>query len=94
MGVYRGPPLTMKTFEIGAQGDELALVGAETLSGLTVRDQPNVVLVEHDGRTNDGHRIVVTRPDHDWTYEDFRVFYGTESANATPPAKSLPYRCR
>ncbi len=87
MGVHRGPPLDTKTFEIGTQGDVLTLLGAGALSGLTVRDLPATVLVEHDGRMPDGRRIVVTRPEHDWTYDDFRVFFGPESAMLERPMK-------
>jgi hypothetical protein len=38
---------------------------------------PGEVVVESVADAADGSRIVVTRPKDDWTYDDFRVFYGT-----------------
>lgn len=76
MGVFRGE-LQAKSFEIGAQGDVLAVVQPDALAQLEVRNLPGTVVPEHDATTQDGHRIFVTRPEVDWGYEDFRVFYGT-----------------
>ncbi len=75
MGVYRGE-LGAKSFEIGKQGDVLTLIGADVLSTFQVRNLPGNVVVEYSATTQDGHRLLVTRPMVDWTYSDFRVFYG------------------
>jgi len=75
MGVYRGE-LAAKSFEIGVEGDVLTLVGADVLAAFEVRNLPGGVVVEYDATTQDGHRLIVTRPMVDWTYDDFRVFYG------------------
>jgi len=76
MGVVRGE-LKDKTFDVGAQGDVLELVDASAYANLAIRNIPGSVVVAYDASTSDGRRIVVTRPDVDWSYEDFRVFFGT-----------------
>lgn len=76
MAVFRGEPKS-KTFEIGTEGDVLELVDATAYASLAVRNIPGTVNVEYDASTSDGRRIVVTRPEVDWSYEDFRVFFGT-----------------
>lgn len=76
MAVFRGE-LKDKTFEIGVEGDVLELVDASTYASFEVRNLPGAVIVEYDASTSDGRRIVVTRPEVDGSYEDFRVFFGT-----------------
>ncbi|MDB4935573.1 MAG: hypothetical protein JWP87_2545 [Labilithrix sp.] len=76
MGVFRGD-LQTKSFDVGQQGDVLELVGVDVLAGLQLQNLPGDVVTEYDATTEDGHRLVVTRPAADWTYESFRVFYGT-----------------
>jgi hypothetical protein len=34
-------------------------------------------VVEYDATSAAGNRIVLMRPDVDWSYDDFRFFYGT-----------------
>jgi hypothetical protein len=76
MGVAYGP-LQGKTFTIGMQGDVLTLVGPSALTGLTVKNVTNDVVLEYYGAVDDGRRFYVTRPRVDWTLTDFRVFFGT-----------------
>ena len=76
MGVVRGK-LDDKTFEVGTTGDVLEIVDAEALAGLTVKNVPGNVVVEYNASLPDGLRLFVSRPEVDWTYEDFRVFFGT-----------------
>lgn len=64
---------------IVAAGEELLILDESSLKGLDVRNLPGYVVVEYNATTQDGGRIVVTRPLDDWTYDDFRVFYGKES---------------
>lgn len=88
MGVFRGE-LNDKTFDIGARGDVLELVDASAYASLPVRNIPGAVYVEYDASRSTGDRIVVTRPDTDWTYEDFRVFYGTRARMVERPVVSV-----
>ncbi|MBX3223859.1 MAG: hypothetical protein KF795_25325 [Labilithrix sp.] len=88
MAVFRGEPKG-KTFEIGAEGDVLELVDASTYASLAVRNIPGTVNVEYDTSTSDGRRIVVTRPEVDWSYEDFRVFFGTPERMVERPVRSV-----
>jgi hypothetical protein len=70
-------PLKDKNLDISAQkGDELEVVDASVISGLRARNLPGDVLVEYSAKVESERRLIVTRPDHDWTYEDFRVFFG------------------
>lgn len=88
MGVFRGE-LKDKTFAIGTEGDVLELVDASTYASLAVRNIPGTVNVEYDASTSDGRRIVVTRPEVDWSYEDFRVFFGTPERMVERPVRNV-----
>lgn len=88
MGVFRGD-LKEKTFTIGAEGDVLELVDASAYASLELRNIPAGVFVEYDASTSDGRRLVVTRPDVDWAYDDFRVFFGTRAQMLERPVKNV-----
>lgn len=78
MGVFRGPPdPKTKSFEIGVQGEELALVPAAELSRFTLVNVAGM-RVDYDATTTDGHRLVVLSPTIDRTDDEVRVFYGTD----------------
>ncbi len=62
--------------EVLAAGNELTVRDESALSGLEVRNLPGEIEVEYMARTEDGDQLVVTRPRDDWSYEDFRLFYG------------------
>jgi hypothetical protein len=76
MGVIRGVT-SERDFTIGAQGDVLEVIGQEAIRDLILVNLPGFVDVPFDAVTEDGHRLVVTHPSYEWTYSDFRVFYGT-----------------
>ncbi len=88
MGVFRGE-LKDKTFDIGVQGDVLELVDASAYASLELRNIPTGIYVEYDASASDGRRLVVTRPDVDWAYEDFRVFIGTRARMVERPVKNV-----
>lgn len=81
MGVVHGP-LATKTFAIGTQGETLVVLGADALASYAVKNLPGTIDVEYFAMLADGRTMVVTRPDVDWSYTDFRVFLST---NATSP---------
>jgi hypothetical protein len=81
MGVVHGP-LKTKTFTIGTDGEALTVLDAGALSGYTLANLPGTIDVEYDATLPDGRTMVVTRPDVDWTYADFRLFL---SASAGAP---------
>jgi hypothetical protein len=76
MGVIRGST-TGRDFTIGAEGDVLQLVGTDALQGFTVSDPLQYLISLYYATLDDGSAVVVLRPAFDWTYSDFRVFYGT-----------------
>lgn len=87
MGIVRGP-VDGKTFDIGTQGEVLTLVGADALTGLTPKDVVDNVFVEYNATLPDGRHLFVTRPKVDWTYEDFRIFFGPPNAVLERPLVS------
>jgi hypothetical protein len=78
MGIVHGP-IDGKTFDVGSQGEVLTLVGPAALTGFAVKNLANNVVVEYNASLADGRRFFVTRPKVDWTYDDFRVFFGQPS---------------
>ena len=79
MGIFRGDlhAKGAKDFDIGTEGEVLELVTAAAYGAHPVRNLPAATVVEYDASTEDGHRLVLMRPETDWGYEDFRLFYGT-----------------
>jgi hypothetical protein len=63
-------------FEIGEEGEELALLDAEDLEDFEVRNLPATGVVEYLGDVEDGRIVVVTRPENYADYSEFRVFLG------------------
>lgn len=76
MGVVHGA-LTTKTFVIGQQGETLVVLGADALAGYSVQNLPGTIDVEYFATLADGRALVVTRPDVDASYADFRLFLST-----------------
>jgi hypothetical protein len=75
--VLEDGPLRDKNLDPSAHlGQELEIVDASVLQGLRVRNLPGDVVVEYSARVDETQRLVVTRPEHDWSYEDFRLFLG------------------
>ncbi|MBX3230212.1 MAG: hypothetical protein KIT84_24730 [Labilithrix sp.] len=81
MAVFRGAPdPATKSFDPSSQGETLTLLSPSEIAALAVENIPAQVTVEYDATTPDGRRFVLLRPDVDWSYEDFRVFFGPPSA--------------
>ena len=80
MGVVHGA-LTTKTFTIGMQGDTLTVLGADALASYTLQNLPGTIDVEYLATLPDGRTMVVTRPDVDWSYSDFRLFLSTSTTS-------------
>jgi len=79
MAVVRGP-IAGKMIDFNQEGDLLTLVSDDVVKKMPVRNLPGTVLIEHFGDSADGQRIVVTRPQDDWTYEDFKLYMGRPPA--------------
>jgi hypothetical protein len=62
--------------ELDATAHQLTPVDSASLAHFAVRNLAGDVEVEFVADVQNGARIVVTRPKDDWTYDDFRVFYG------------------
>ena len=65
--------------EVLEAGEELTVLDESSIAGLAVRNLPGEITVEYIARAESGHQIVVVRPRDDWSYEDFRLFYGAGS---------------
>jgi hypothetical protein len=81
MGIVHGA-LGTKTFTIGMQGETLTVLGGDVLASYTLENLPGTIYVEYVATLPDGRTMVVTRPDVDWSYADFRLFV---SAKGTSP---------
>ena len=88
MGVLQGD-LSGKTFTIGQQGSVLTLVSASQVAALPVANIPAQTFIEYNATIPDGHALLVVRPRDDWTYQDFRVFFGTTDHMAERPADQV-----
>jgi hypothetical protein len=67
-----------RTFaDVLAAGEELTVLEESALDDFVLVNLPGEIEVEYFARTENGEQIVVTRPRDDWSYEDFRLFYGT-----------------
>lgn len=78
MGVLEGElPRGAKEFAIGEAGEELTLVSEAELSGYSLRAETLTPVVEYAARVAGERFLIVLRPEHLETYEQFRVFYGS-----------------
>jgi hypothetical protein len=75
MGILRGT-FAGKGFVIGQQGEVLEVVGTDALAGLAVKNLPGTIVTEYQAQLADGRRILVTRPEDDGSYSDFRLYLG------------------
>ncbi|HEX2657235.1 MAG TPA: hypothetical protein VHU40_03140, partial [Polyangia bacterium] len=73
MGILRGP-LETKIFPVGIRGETLTLLGRDALAGYMLVNLSGTIYVEYVATFPDGRTMVVTRPDVDWSYSDFRLF--------------------
>jgi len=76
MGVLLGAT-NVRTFTIGQQGSVLTLIPASQVADLPVADIPAETFIEYNATLPDRRALLVVRPRDDWTYQDFRVFFGT-----------------
>lgn len=75
MGVLRGMT-NVRDFVIGQDGDLLTTLPLADVQALKLHNLGGGVFVEYAADSPDGRRLVVTRPEDDWSYEDFRLFLG------------------
>lgn len=62
---------------IGSPGTTpLTVVDDGVVSDFTLRNLPGEVTIEYVADVDDGRVMVVTHPRDDYTYDDFRMFYG------------------
>jgi hypothetical protein len=71
------------------EGEVLEVLDEVALDDLTLENFPPDVYVEYLGNLEDGRRVLVTRPEEDWDYEDFRVFLGTKDAMVEHAVESV-----
>jgi hypothetical protein len=76
IGVAQGM-LKTKTFVIGEQGEELALLRESDVAALPLHNYPSEVVVEYVAEVEDEQLLVVLRPRDLTGYDEFRVFFGT-----------------
>ena len=62
--------------EVLAVGEELAVLDETAIADLTLRNLPGDMEIEYVARIETGEGLVVIRPRDDWTYDDFRLFFG------------------
>ena len=77
MAVVQGTLKDKKTFTIGQEGEELAVLPNTAIAAMPVRNLPGDVTVEYIATSPLGEQLVVTRPRDDWSYTDFRLFLGS-----------------
>lgn len=66
---------------LGPEAERLTLVEEREVRDRALHNLSGEIVLEHLGSVDDGsgvHTIVVTRPRDDWSYEDFRLFYGAQ----------------
>jgi hypothetical protein len=76
IGLLRGPIPRTKFFTIGVDGEVLEVRSTRDLDGYRAENLPGTFSIEHAGSVPDGRWVVVTSPDVDTHYEDFRLFFG------------------
>jgi hypothetical protein len=79
-GMALAPAGSRATVGDPAVTENLEVLAPSAIDSMTLRNLPGEVTIEYVADVDDGHVIVVTRPTDDWTYDDFRVFYGTPDA--------------
>jgi hypothetical protein len=75
LGVLRGMS-NVRDFVIGQDGDLLTPLPVADVQALKLHNLGGGVFVEYAADSPDGRRLLVTRPEDDWGYEDFRLFLG------------------
>jgi hypothetical protein len=88
MGVVRGT-FADRDFVIGETGDVLTVMTPDAIAGISVFDLPDGLTVEYQATLPDGRALVVTRPGHDWDYNDFRLFLADADQMVERPVLSV-----
>jgi hypothetical protein len=57
---------------------QLEIVDAREIQSLPLKNVPGMITVEIVADAPDGSQLVLTRPTVDWSYEDFRLYYGRD----------------
>ena len=77
-GIALAPADQRKFFDqLDDSAQKLTPVDPASLTGFAVRNLAGDVVVEFVADADNDARLVVMRPKDDWSYEDFRLFYGT-----------------
>lgn len=63
--------------EIGGNGELLEVLDSAKVEMMEKQNLPGIVSIEYLAEVQGGKTIVVTRPEYDWSYEDFKLYYGT-----------------
>lgn len=82
MGAVQGTLRDRKTFVIGQDGEELTVLPNATIAAMPARNLPGTIVAEYVATLPDGRLMLVTRPLDDWSYGDFRLFFGPPTAVA------------
>lgn len=88
IGIVRGVATT-RDFTVGETGDVLTVEDAGAIAGMTALDLAGTVTVEYWAGLPDGRTLIVTRPEQDWDYSDFRLFLGTQDRMLEHPVSSV-----
>lgn len=90
-GIALAPSENQRSFfdQLGSDATPLTPVAANALSGLAVRNLPGDVHIEYVAEVEGGAQLIVTRPEDDWSYDDFRVFYSTSGPLLERTVKSV-----
>lgn len=65
--------------EVAAAGEYLQVLDESAIDSMTLKNLAGEVFVEYLARIGNGELAVVIRPEHDWSYEDFRLFMGLQA---------------
>lgn len=73
----------------GAVTTDLTVEDPKVVQDFTLRNLPGDVTIEYVAKVDGGEALVVTRPTDDWTYTDFRLFFGGLSTMDELPVKNV-----
>ncbi len=79
-----------RSFELDlVSGEELEVLDESAIDGMVAHKLPADLRVEYVARVDDASLLVVLSPVHDFNFEDFRVFFGTEQRVIERPLISV-----
>ncbi|MCK9459160.1 MAG: hypothetical protein M0R80_05940 [Proteobacteria bacterium] len=62
--------------DLCAAGEVLTVIDDAEVQAMEIQNLPGMIKIEYYAEVEDGSRLLVTRPENDWDYEDFRLFLG------------------